>query len=264
MRGLTSTRRRLPWWAGASSRSGTGTSDELNTWDYGDWHHAVMGVDLLTDRGPSCVLWTSTFHPYGVEVFPTPGRSTSWTANPGPSPGTPAGLTAGVPDSTRLWRASRRSESTSPSARDISATSGFQTRMRLTSRSPCGSTLLLAGLDGRRQPAVPRDAGCLRGRRRDHGRVHGRTHAADRVPRFRVPGRQVMARNDTAVIGKIANLDTAHQERHERTALSGAEVASRDQQPPGPRRGLVRRSWWRWLSSSPPPCPTRFESRARG
>jgi hypothetical protein len=41
-------------------------------WDYGDWHHAVMGVELLTDRGPSCVLWTSTFYPYGVEVFHTP------------------------------------------------------------------------------------------------------------------------------------------------------------------------------------------------
>jgi hypothetical protein len=24
--------------------------------DPGDWHHAAMGVDLLTDRGPSCVL----------------------------------------------------------------------------------------------------------------------------------------------------------------------------------------------------------------
>jgi hypothetical protein len=23
---------------------------------YDDWHHAVMGVGLLTDRGPSCVL----------------------------------------------------------------------------------------------------------------------------------------------------------------------------------------------------------------
>jgi hypothetical protein len=42
------------------------------TWDYGDWHRAVMGVDLLTDAGPSCVLWTDTFYPYGVEVFPTP------------------------------------------------------------------------------------------------------------------------------------------------------------------------------------------------
>ena len=44
-------------------------SDEPRTWDYDDWHHAVMGVELLTDRGPLCVLWTSTFFPYGVEVF---------------------------------------------------------------------------------------------------------------------------------------------------------------------------------------------------
>ena len=47
-------------------------TDEPRTWDYYDWHHAVMGVELLTDRGPSCVLWTSAFHPYGVEVFHTP------------------------------------------------------------------------------------------------------------------------------------------------------------------------------------------------
>jgi hypothetical protein len=47
-------------------------ADEPRRWDYGDWHHAVMGVDLLTERGPSCVLWTDTFFPYGVEVFPTP------------------------------------------------------------------------------------------------------------------------------------------------------------------------------------------------
>jgi hypothetical protein len=46
-------------------------ADEPRTWDYGDWHHAVMGVDLLTDGGPSSVLWTDTFFPYGVEVFPT-------------------------------------------------------------------------------------------------------------------------------------------------------------------------------------------------
>ena len=45
-------------------------------------------------------------------------------------------------------------------------------------------------------------------------------------------------------------------------ALPG-DASTRDQQPPGPRRGLVRRSWWRWLSSSPPPCSVRFESRAR-
>lgn len=45
---------------------------EPQTWDYGDWHHAVLGVELLTDHGPSCVLWTSTFYSYGVEVFQTP------------------------------------------------------------------------------------------------------------------------------------------------------------------------------------------------
>src|SRR5258707_11922129 len=38
-------------------------ADEPRRWDYGDWHHAVMGVDLLTERGPSCVLWTDTFFP---------------------------------------------------------------------------------------------------------------------------------------------------------------------------------------------------------
>lgn len=41
-------------------------------WDYGDWHHAVMGVQLTTDRGPATVTWTSTFYPYGVEVFHDP------------------------------------------------------------------------------------------------------------------------------------------------------------------------------------------------
>lgn len=38
-------------------------------WDYGDWHHAVMGVQLTTDRGPVTITWTDTFFPYGVEVF---------------------------------------------------------------------------------------------------------------------------------------------------------------------------------------------------
>jgi tetratricopeptide (TPR) repeat protein len=47
-------------------------SDEPRTWDYHDRHLAVMGVELRTDRGPSCVLWTDTFIPFGVEVFQTP------------------------------------------------------------------------------------------------------------------------------------------------------------------------------------------------
>ena len=38
-------------------------------WDYGDWHHAVMGVGLSTDAGPVTVTWTNTFYPYSVEVF---------------------------------------------------------------------------------------------------------------------------------------------------------------------------------------------------
>lgn len=46
--------------------------DEPRTWDYGDWHHAVMGVELVTDAGPRSVLWTDTFYPYGVEVFADP------------------------------------------------------------------------------------------------------------------------------------------------------------------------------------------------
>lgn len=42
---------------------------EPTRWDYGDWHHAVMGVQLTTDLGPVTVTWTATFDPYGVEVF---------------------------------------------------------------------------------------------------------------------------------------------------------------------------------------------------
>lgn len=47
-------------------------SDEPREWDHGDWHHAVMGVDLTTSSGPVAVTWTDTFHPYGVEAFPEP------------------------------------------------------------------------------------------------------------------------------------------------------------------------------------------------
>ena len=45
---------------------------EPPTWDYGDWHHAVMGVELGTDQGPVTVTWTDTFYPYGVEVLHEP------------------------------------------------------------------------------------------------------------------------------------------------------------------------------------------------
>lgn len=59
-------------------------ADEPRTWDYHDWHHAVMGVELRTDRGPSCVLWTNTFFPYGVEVFHTPMSEHILTGEEGP------------------------------------------------------------------------------------------------------------------------------------------------------------------------------------
>jgi hypothetical protein len=50
-------------------------SDEPREWDYGHWHHAVMGVGLQTSAGPFSVLWTNTFYEYGVEVFPDPMTS---------------------------------------------------------------------------------------------------------------------------------------------------------------------------------------------
>jgi hypothetical protein len=46
--------------------------DEPRTWDYGEWHHAVMGVELMTNVGRQTIIWTDTFFPYGVEVFPDP------------------------------------------------------------------------------------------------------------------------------------------------------------------------------------------------
>jgi hypothetical protein len=45
---------------------------EPASWDYGDWHYAVMGVQLGTDLGPVTVTWTDTFYPYGIEVFHEP------------------------------------------------------------------------------------------------------------------------------------------------------------------------------------------------
>jgi len=58
-------------------------------WDYGNWHHAVMGVQLTTGGGPVAVTWTSTFFPYGVEVARPdrrpPGHGRGWptTSRPG-------------------------------------------------------------------------------------------------------------------------------------------------------------------------------------
>ena len=45
---------------------------ERAPWDYGDWHHAVMGVQLGTDLGSVTVTSTNAVYPYGVEVFHDP------------------------------------------------------------------------------------------------------------------------------------------------------------------------------------------------
>jgi hypothetical protein len=67
------------------------------SWDYGDWHHAVMGVQLGTDRGPVTVTWTSTFYPYGVEVFHEPIEQHLVLGEDGPQRVGPNG------DGARAW-----------------------------------------------------------------------------------------------------------------------------------------------------------------
>ncbi|WP_410661775.1 hypothetical protein [Amycolatopsis sp. lyj-112] len=44
-------------------------ASEPARWDYGNWHHAVMGVGLSTDAGPATITWTDTFYRNGVEVL---------------------------------------------------------------------------------------------------------------------------------------------------------------------------------------------------
>lgn len=78
-------------------------STEPREWDHGDVHHAVMGVELLTDRGPLCVLWAGTFFCYGVEIFHTPIRwpGSSFRAGTVPDPGPPEAQAAGEASSAR-------------------------------------------------------------------------------------------------------------------------------------------------------------------
>jgi len=71
--------------------------DEPARWDYGNWHHAVMGIQLTTDRGPITITWTNTFHPYGIEVFPDPIERHLLLGDYGPQP-------IG-PDSVSRWSA---------------------------------------------------------------------------------------------------------------------------------------------------------------
>lgn len=44
----------------------------LVEWDFGDWHHAVMGVELMLASGPVTITWTNTFYTYGVEAARVP------------------------------------------------------------------------------------------------------------------------------------------------------------------------------------------------
>ena len=59
-------------------------TDSERVWDHDDWHHAVMGVDLETDRGPACVMWANTFGEYGVEAFLSPASEHLVLGDEGP------------------------------------------------------------------------------------------------------------------------------------------------------------------------------------
>jgi hypothetical protein len=72
-------------------------SAEPRTWDHGEWHHAVMGVELTTEAGPRSVLGTATFWEYGVEVIADPITKHLLLSDEGPE-GWPAG-------DHPLWRA---------------------------------------------------------------------------------------------------------------------------------------------------------------
>jgi hypothetical protein len=67
-------------------------SDTPQQWDYGDWHHAVMGVQLMTEAGPRTVTPTNRFYPYGVEVFLDPIERHLVLGDQGPERIGPAGL----------------------------------------------------------------------------------------------------------------------------------------------------------------------------
>jgi hypothetical protein len=97
-----------------------------------------MVVELLTDRGPSCLPWTGTFFSYGVELFYAPMTSHLVMGDEarvlGPQRVLPAGLAGslagdGHPDVQGTLH--RRSEYR-PDVRVADPAT-------LTSRSPCGS-----------------------------------------------------------------------------------------------------------------------------
>ncbi|MEV4249133.1 hypothetical protein AB0J63_37670 [Streptosporangium canum] len=47
-------------------------NEHIEDWDYGDWHHPVMGVELtMMDAGVYSAVWGSSFTHYGLEIFPS-------------------------------------------------------------------------------------------------------------------------------------------------------------------------------------------------
>lgn len=69
-------------------------SDEPAGWDYGDWHQAVMGVQLGTTAGPVTIIWTNRFYPYGVEAFRKPIEQFFMAGDEGPLRVGPTGPSA--------------------------------------------------------------------------------------------------------------------------------------------------------------------------
>jgi hypothetical protein len=48
-------------------------NERTEDWDYGDWHHPVMGVELtMMDAEVYSAVWGSSFTHYGLEIFPSP------------------------------------------------------------------------------------------------------------------------------------------------------------------------------------------------
>lgn len=179
-------------------------ADDPQEWDYDDWHHAVMGVDLLTDRGPLCVLWTDTFYPYGVEVFHTPFSQQESGSGPYDATGSDRWrdrLNSPVEHVQTFWDGPRY-------VRDrVSGAYMVYVPVALRIDFAAGPVWMVAGM-----PKVLRNGRRLRARRRDHGRVHTRANAADRVPRFRVPDCQTKL---IAATGSHRKRQNRHGERNQ-------------------------------------------------
>jgi hypothetical protein len=67
-------------------------------WDYSDWRHAIMGAELRTGRGPSCIRGSSTFGFTALKCSARrcQGTATASVKNRDPGPGMSAALTAGA------------------------------------------------------------------------------------------------------------------------------------------------------------------------